>query len=268
MSSEKDREDWDGGSNTRTTALANEPWPGKQEKALVRQTLVTRLPLHPMPLHSTGIEERKLWLVLLLVSSFVLFGVALDLWRFWHSQPSSSDSSEIRTSRDRADVLASGEDQLSDLQNAAKVFLRQGNVPEARRTCDAILKKDPKNVFALGLKKKLQPSKAKLGVAISQPHRQSLVYLVIHDHFLGGCRGKLKIDSESVAFVPEGDSKDGFSARLADIVGIEAGDALKIKIGNKTYRFNASHAGSKKEVNPAELVAIENELIKLKARTQ
>ncbi len=262
MLSDKDRGVWDDGPSTGTTVLADEPWLEKQG-ALVPQRLVTQLPIHMRALNSTAIEKPKLWLVQLLVSGFVLFGVVLDLWRFWQSQPFSSDSSEIRTSRDGADVSASAEDQLSDLQAAAKAFLEQGNLQEARRTSDAILIKDPQNMFALGLKEKIRRQR-ELGPAVPQPHRKSFVYPVIHDHFLGSCQGSLRIDSKSVAFVPTEDSKDGFSSRLTDIVDTDVGDKLRIRLKDRTYQFKAALAKNKKE-NRARLTAVHRQVAKLRA---
>ena len=40
-----------------------------------------------------------------------------------------------------------------------------------------------------------------------------------------------------ISFVPTGDSKDGFTQKLAEIVQAEPGDKLKIQFKNKTYRF-------------------------------
>jgi hypothetical protein len=113
--------------------------------------------------------------------------------------------------------------------------------------------------------KKLKARKIKQGKTISEPRLESFVYSVIHGHSLGGCRGKLTINEELVAFQPEGDSKDGFSVGLAEIGNIEAGNSLKMKIRDRTYSFKASEAKNK-ESNRYQLRAIEEQLTKLKAK--
>ncbi|MCI0625711.1 MAG: PEGA domain-containing protein [Acidobacteria bacterium] len=62
-------------------------------------------------------------------------------------------------------------------------------------------------------------------------------YPVIHDHALGSCSGRLRMNAYVIAYVPSGDSKDGFSQKLTEVVETEPGDKLKIQLKNKTYRF-------------------------------
>ncbi len=72
-------------------------------------------------------------------------------------------------------------------------------------------------------------------------------YPVIHDHALGSCSGRLRMNSYVIAYVPSGDSKDGFSQKLTDIVEIEPGDKLKLQLKNKTYRFQPNLTKNKDE---------------------
>lgn len=70
---------------------------------------------------------------------------------------------------------------------------------------------------------------------------------VIHDHTLGSCTGRLRMNAYVITYVPSGDSKDGFSQKLTDIVETEPGDKLKLQIKNKTYRFQPNPAKNKEE---------------------
>jgi hypothetical protein len=65
-------------------------------------------------------------------------------------------------------------------------------------------------------------------------------YPVIHDHTIGSCTGRLRMNGFVISFVPTGDSKDGFTQKLAEISQVEPGDKLKIQFKNKTYRFQAN----------------------------
>ena len=72
-------------------------------------------------------------------------------------------------------------------------------------------------------------------------------YPVVHDHALGSCSGRLRMNSYVIAYVPSGDSKDGFSQKLTDIVETEPGDKLKLQFKNKTYRFQPNLTKNKDE---------------------
>jgi hypothetical protein len=72
-------------------------------------------------------------------------------------------------------------------------------------------------------------------------------YPVIHDHTLGSCSGRLRMNAYVIAYVPSGDSKDGFSQKLADILKPEPGDKLKLQFKNKTYRLQPNPTKSKEE---------------------
>jgi hypothetical protein len=65
-------------------------------------------------------------------------------------------------------------------------------------------------------------------------------YPVIHDHTIGSCTGRLRMNGFVISFVPTGDSKDGFTQKLTEVVQTEPGDKLKIQFKNKTYRFQVN----------------------------
>jgi len=62
-------------------------------------------------------------------------------------------------------------------------------------------------------------------------------YPVIHNHFLGSCKGVLKINSYVISFVPSGDSKDGFTQQLSRVTIHGLADTLRIEVNQKNYRF-------------------------------
>jgi tetratricopeptide (TPR) repeat protein len=72
-------------------------------------------------------------------------------------------------------------------------------------------------------------------------------YPVIHDHTLGSCSGRLRMNAYMIAYVTSGDSKDGFSQRLGDILEAEPGDKLRLQFKNKTYRFQPNLTKNKDE---------------------
>jgi len=72
-------------------------------------------------------------------------------------------------------------------------------------------------------------------------------YPVIHDHTLGSCSGRLRMNAYVIAYVPSGDSKDGFSQKLTDVLETEPGDKIKLQLKNKAYRFQPNPAKNKEE---------------------
>ena len=89
-------------------------------------------------------------------------------------------------------------------------------------------------------------------------------FAVIHDHFLGSCSGLLKITRGTIVFDPSQDKRHAFSVKLADIVGTEHGDTLKIKFARETYRFKAKSAKDKND-NLLQLANVDRKLTKLRA---
>jgi hypothetical protein len=71
-------------------------------------------------------------------------------------------------------------------------------------------------------------------------------YSVSHEHGLGRCTGKLRINAYAVSYVPSGNSADGFTESLRAIVPGEDGERLKISFRDRTVRFHPN-LGSKKE---------------------
>jgi hypothetical protein len=67
-------------------------------------------------------------------------------------------------------------------------------------------------------------------------------YPVVHDHFIGSCKGTLKINGYALSFVPSGGSKDGFTEKLSRIELNDPEDTLKIEVNHKTYRFEGSNS--------------------------
>jgi len=93
-------------------------------------------------------------------------------------------------------------------------------------------------------------------------------YPVVHDHTLmGSCTGRLRVNAYVLNFVPAGNSKDGFSAKLAEIETESPGDKLKIQVRNKTYRYEANLVKSKEE-NREKLAAIYEHVSELKAKAK
>lgn len=70
---------------------------------------------------------------------------------------------------------------------------------------------------------------------------------VIHDHALGTCSGRLRMNAYIISYVPSGDSKDSFSERLTDIIETESGDKFKIQLKGKIYRFQPNLVKGKEE---------------------
>ena len=70
---------------------------------------------------------------------------------------------------------------------------------------------------------------------------------VLHNHAIGSCSGRLRFNGYLIAYVPSGDSRDGFSQPLKEISQLEGGDKLKVQFKDKTYRFEISTAKGKEE---------------------
>ena len=96
-----------------------------------------------------------------------------------------------------------------------------------------------------------------------QVPESGLAYPVIHDHFIGSCRGKLTLRSSSISFSPLKGTKHAFDFGLTEIVDTELGESLKIKTRDKTYRFKGLPNGSV-EGNRAGITAIYLQLVNLK----
>jgi hypothetical protein len=82
---------------------------------------------------------------------------------------------------------------------------------------------------------------------------------VVHDHTIGSCSGRLRMNGFVLTYLPSGDSKDGFSQKLSEIVEIDAGEKLKIQLKNKAYRFQVN-SSKNKEDNRQKLKEISDQL--------
>jgi hypothetical protein len=79
-------------------------------------------------------------------------------------------------------------------------------------------------------------------------------YPVVHDYFIGSCKGTLKINGYALSFVPPGGSKDGFTERWSRVELHDLENMLKIVSQPKTYRFEGSsknHRDRKKATDEA-----------------
>lgn len=73
-------------------------------------------------------------------------------------------------------------------------------------------------------------------------------YAVVHDHALGSCSGRLRFNGYQVAYIPSSDSKDGFSANMADVSQVQSDDKLKMQIRGKSYRFQINGVKDPQEI--------------------
>jgi len=87
-------------------------------------------------------------------------------------------------------------------------------------------------------------------------------YPVIHQHKLGSCKGRLRMNGYVVSFAPSGDSVDGFTEKLMNVNLLDAGDDLKLKVKDKSYRF-LLNAGPEKEATQKAARPMYEQLIKL-----
>ena len=65
-------------------------------------------------------------------------------------------------------------------------------------------------------------------------------YPVIHQHTIGSCTGRLRMNGYVVSFTPTAPSEEGFTERLTKVNVAATDDKLKLKVGDKTYRFRAN----------------------------
>ena len=94
--------------------------------------------------------------------------------------------------------------------------------------------------------------------------QEVLVLPVIHDHFLGSCRGILTVSRKSVIFEPFTSSGHGFEAKPTEVSLTNLGDRLEISYNNKSYRFKVDPKVDKAE-NRSKLEAVSRHLNKIKA---
>jgi tetratricopeptide (TPR) repeat protein len=168
--------------------------------------------------------------------------------------------------------------------------------------CNQVLMADPQNQRALALKKESLMKASAQGQEWIQKGKfeeasgvySSLLYLsqnesrfpftsqdlkrevekleftaspVAHNHTIGSCSGRLRFNGYLIAFVPSGDSRDGFSQALKEITQLEGGDKLRVQFKDKTYRFEISTAKNKEE-NREKISSLLERLTLLTAKKQ
>jgi hypothetical protein len=69
-------------------------------------------------------------------------------------------------------------------------------------------------------------------------------YPVIHDHFLGSCKGILQFNSYTITYEPSGEGHHRFNSSLAEIRLGEPSSKLKIFVGRRTYQFKSGSGTS------------------------
>ena len=62
---------------------------------------------------------------------------------------------------------------------------------------------------------------------------------VIHDHLLGSCTGRLKIEGDRISFWSSGNPQDAFTRKISQIKNFELDEKLLIEFKDKTYHFEA-----------------------------
>ena len=128
-------------------------------------------------------------------------------------------------------------DSLQKAAEQAKEFVQKERFDEAREVLNAlyaVAHNDGKTAVAQELKSLLS-------------RIEFTAVAVIHDHTIGSCSGRLRMNAFVIAYLPSGDSKDGFSQKISEIVEIESSDKLKIQLKNKTYRFQMNASTNKEE---------------------
>jgi tetratricopeptide (TPR) repeat protein len=156
-------------------------------------------------------------------------------------------------------AIALKKDSLTKATAQAKEFVQSEKFDEARDAYFALLQlsssESHSGLNAIELKRDLE----KIEFA---------TYPVVHVHSLmGSCTGRLRVNAYVMSFIPSGNSKDGFTEKLADIEVESPGDKLKLQVRNKTYRYEANLVKSKEE-NREKLEAIYQRLSELKAKAK
>ena len=72
-------------------------------------------------------------------------------------------------------------------------------------------------------------------------------YPVVHDHFVGSCKGTLKINAYALSFVSSGGARDGFTEKLSRVVLHDLENTLKVEVNHKTYRFEGSSSKNQRD---------------------
>jgi len=117
-----------------------------------------------------------------------------------------------------------------DTAAQAREMARNGNTVEAREVFSSLLERSRhEDSFPL--------SPEALEAEIKKLDLES--YPVIHDHFLGSCRGLLEFNSYWIAFEPTGEGRHRFRTSLKETQLGEPGGKLRIFVGQRVYRFES-----------------------------
>jgi PAS domain S-box-containing protein len=70
---------------------------------------------------------------------------------------------------------------------------------------------------------------------------------VLHQHRLGGCRGRLVVARGGVRFVPDEDGGDAFSLAAGEFLHALDDDVLTLRSTSRTFRFRAPDGGNRRQ---------------------
>jgi hypothetical protein len=265
-------------------------WLGQDDPNCVESEGKRQAPLEMMP-----IPAKKMAVGLLILVVILLLGISLDIWRI-HQRPVSEDSSSVKPDAD-GKIESSSPEPLTQKHRAKTQGVPQLTESFERETPQGLsavrLKsKDLGGSAHLSMpdrpaterSSKTVPISAQAKAARSEPQKSRLVSVppnsadspgrkqsqevlvlpVIHDHFLGSCRGTLTVSRKSVTFEPFTSSSHGFEAKPTEVSLTNLGDRLEVSFNNKSYRFKVDPKVDKAE-NRTKLEAISQHLKKIKA---
>src|SRR5262245_16137937 len=76
---------------------------------------------------------------------------------------------------------------------------------------------------------------------------------VIHDHLLGSCSGRLKIEGDRISFWSSGNAHEAFTRKISQVTNVQLSDKLLIEFGDNAYRFEAlarDAGGTRQQLGP------------------
>ncbi len=132
----------------------------------------------------------------------------------------------------------------------AKAWIQEGKYDEARAVYSALLYLPQSEIQAPLTSQEIKAEIEKLTFS---------AHAVVHDHTLGNCSGRLRFNGYQITYVPSSDSKDGFSAKMAEVSQVESDDKLKIQLKGKTYRFQINGVKDPQEIR-ARITDIQRQL--------
>jgi hypothetical protein len=174
---------------------------------------------------TTATPARPRLVGILIVSTMVLLGIGMDLWRtHWLARPTSVNG-PIAEPDVRSASAGETESQLSISSAKTDRAMEQEPIRESTGAGQPGRKRNP----------------------VSQSSHRNVAYPVIHNHLLGGCHGSLTINDKWVTFSPTGSAKHSFVAPTR-FVSIDLKDMLIVKFKDKTYRFKAVSTNSDQQL--------------------